>query len=392
MYDSYKKLNQNDSALINRLIVLNMIKSNNEITRAEIAAKTGLRTSTVSYIIQDLKESNLIKEASVKKERKNGKGNKPFIIQLNNEKNILLGIDLKKGESNLIGMNISNQVIFSHKFDLHFIKPAEIESLLIDIIIKIREEYKEKKILGIGIAAPAVIDPEKKEIILSNVLNINHFILGRQVEDAVGVPVFLENNANASAYGEYFIHYRKDYNYLYFIYFHLNQSPQIKNIGLGSGIIIGGEIYHGELFSAGEIGDIIINAARLTIKQNQDFNEHTSLIDLFEQEHYRRSLPAQQLIRDFGFRIGEAIADTINVINPGIVVIGGDHSFTHEGFFNSLKTGIEKNLVSVLRNKIKISTSFLGEESSAIGAAVLAEKKVLSPDFFRRILYREEAV
>lgn len=386
MHKEYTKLNQNDSALINRLIVLNIIKNRKEVTRNDIAKETGLRTSTISYIIQDLKKSNLIEEREIKKERTNVKGSKPFIIKLNYENNYLIGIDLKMDSAVIVGMNLANKVFFRNNYEFNFNTEEEIEDKLIKFVSEIKQQYTNKKILGIGIGIPGVVDPGKNEIILSNVLNIKNLVLGNKLQKKFNIPVFLENNANASAYGEYILYHKNRYNYLFFIYFHLNKIGELQNTGIGSGIVIAGEIYHGEMFAAGEIGDIVFNAAKGILIEDQSFDFRVELIKLLQQAENEKSEIAQKIVSKFGFKIGETIADTINIINPGIVIVGGDYPIEYGGFFESIKKGIEKELVSFFRYRIPIVKSLLGKECVAIGAATVAEKNILSPKFFSKIL------
>ncbi len=386
MNKNYTKLNQNDSAVINRLIVFNLVKNFKEITRVEIAEKTGLQTSTITYIIQDLKKANLVMEKEVKKENENGKGNKPFIVKLNYESNYLIGIDLKKDSLSLICMSIDNKIFARKTYRISFNHPSSLVDKIVKIINNIKSKYTNKKLLGVGIGIPGVVDPYKSEIVISNVLNIKKLIIDNDITDRIGAPIFVENDANVSAYGEYFLHYRNIYNYLFFIYFRLNKIGEIQNTGIGSGIVINGEIYHGEMFAAGEIGDIVFNAARGILVEDTSFDFRVELIKLLHQAEIEKSPESQRIVSNFGLKIGETIADTINIINPGIVVIGGDYPIEYGGFFDSILNGIEKDLLSFFRGKLPIRKSFLGNDCVSIGAATIAEKNIFSPKYFSSIM------
>jgi len=258
----YKKLNQENSSYINRLIVFNLIKSKKSIKRNEISKETGLRASTISYIIRDLKKANLIIETEIAEKRILVKGVKPFIVNIDNEKNYLIGIEIKENEFHIVGIRLDDSILFKETFEVK--SDLTITDNIINIIEQTKSNYSSKRLLGVGIGIPGVINPQNNEIIISNVLDLKNFRIDGNFIKKIGVPVYLENNANSASYGEYISFYKNKHNYLIFIYFQFKGTGKFNKVGIGSGIIIGGEIYHGELYAAGEIGDIIFNS----IKEN----------------------------------------------------------------------------------------------------------------------------
>lgn len=378
---NYKKLNQANSSLINRLNVFILIKSKKSITRNEISNETGLRASTISYIIRDLKKANLITEIEESDIRSNVKGVKPYLVKIDNQKNYFIGIEITSSKIFVLGVLLDGSTFFSNSF--HFSKNSNLINELIEIIKETKRNYSSKRLLGVGVGIPGVVDIKKKEIIISNVLGIRNFKFNSGIENDIGAPLFIENNANAAAYGEYISFYKDKHNYLFFIYFQMKDIENSAGTGIGSGIIIGGEIYHGEMYSAGEIGDIILNAVKHIYKNNNSIYKNFNIYELLNKGQEPDNV---EFISKIAFSIGEALGDSINILNPGAVIIGGDSPLDRLNFFENIKKGIEQNIVSFYRGKILIEKSKLGAEAVAKGAAFIAEKNVFTPEYFEKIL------
>ena len=124
--------------------------------------------------------------------------------------------------------------------------------------------------------------------------------------------------------------------------------------GIGSGIMIDGEIYSGSGNSAGEVGHIIIDG-------NKTFEE----------------LAAKKSFQKYGDRskvIGIGVANLINVLNPDIVILGGGGILTGKVYLKTVRSVAKKYIASLLAQKTPIIKSRLGELGPALGAAIMSQK------------------
>ncbi|MBU1077113.1 MAG: ROK family transcriptional regulator [Spirochaetes bacterium] len=386
--DNFLKIDQNNAAVFNRLKVLKLIIEKKNIKRVEIAKQTGLQTSTLTYIIQDLKNLDLIKEA-VSEDALKSKGVKPNIITLNEEDNYVMGFDIKPGEIKVVVKNLADRIIHQAAFKMVFSKTRAVEQLA-GIYTKLAKDIlPSKKILGVGIGLPGVVSKNDNEIIVSNLLKIEKFPLGKLLSQKIKVPVFLENNANAAAYGDYIANYRQVTQNLFLLLFHLNGAKSIRDIAVGSGLIINREVYYGDFHAAGEIGDIFdgIISSLAKDKDAQALVSKSLLDQLKASGKPGKANPKDsKLIRELGFRLGEVISNVINIINPSVVLIAGDHSIDQTDFFQSIKEGIKDNLVSFIREKVRINKADFGEYNISVGAAFMASREILTYQYFNELL------
>lgn len=375
--DNLFKIDRSSAASMNRLNVLKQIIEKKRIKRIEISRLTRLQTSTLTYIIQDLKALNLIRESAADEKGKQ-KGVKPNIITLNEEDNFVLGFDVRPKEVRIVVKNLADRIVHREKKAMVFEPEKAVENIS-GLFQKVKREFADRKILCLGLGVPGVVHAPQNSIILSNLLKVGDFPLGRLVGEKIRCPVFLENNANLAAYGEYVLVYKEKTRNLFYLLFHLDEANPLKETGIGSGIIINGDIYHGDFFAAGEMGDIF-DGILMNLKSGNNASFFSrSLPGLLagggSEEHAR-------LILELGSRIGAILSHVVNIINPFAVIIGDDAAIEETDFFRSIKTGIRDNLVSFIRERIQINPSSFAEYNVAIGAACLAGRHVLSHEYF----------
>jgi predicted NBD/HSP70 family sugar kinase len=379
--ENFSKLDRSSAATINRLNVLKWIIEKRKVKRMEISKLTKLQTSTLTYIIQDLKALNMVREEALN-EGTGGKGVKPNTISLNEDDNFVLGFDIRPRDIRVIVKNLADRIIHSEKRPLPFNARTVVEDIC-GIVADVKKSIKGKKFLGLGVGLPGVVNTDTRRVQLSNLLNLRDFPLGEMLEKRLKLPVQIENNANLAAYGEYVLNYKNKTQNLFYLLFHLDESNNIRKTGIGSGIIINREIYHGDYFAAGEMGDIFDNILSSISSGKQPRFLSRSLLHLLRSSG---TSGHSRLLLSLGFKIGEVISQVINIINPSMVVIGDDDFIKGTDFFKSIKEGIRHNLVSFIRDNIQITASGFAGNNVAIGAACLCSKKILSYEYFHELM------
>jgi predicted NBD/HSP70 family sugar kinase len=232
---------------INRQIILNHIREKSPISRAEIARFTALQRSTVSLIVEELKGIGLIEEI----EGESSGGRPPQLLSLRTAHAVAVGVDLGKKRTIVATSDLAGRILEREEFltDNDFEKTIE-------RIIKTVKYFVNKNggsIEGIGVSIPAMVEPHSGTVLLVPHFNWHNPAVAERIKVAVGLPVKIDNDANAAALAE-----------LWFGRPEINQVRDFVLVlihkGIGTGIVFDGQIYRGKGGIAGEFGHMTIGS------------------------------------------------------------------------------------------------------------------------------------
>ena len=398
-------------SVINESIVLNYIRENSLLTRAKIAKSLNISAPTVSKIVDNLIKNNYILETE--KAMSSG-GKRATKLVFNKEIGFTISVDLSKKniiiaqldfESNIINRYVGFKIIHT---DINILDKiiSEIKLFLNKFQIKLINDDKTNNFGNISIGVPANIDRFSGTIISAplfrNWLNLN---LKEYIENVFRVPVFVENIVNLSAIGENQFGAGKKIDNLVFF--------EISN-GIGAGIIIENSLFNGSTNSAGEIGFTVNKLEDLKFKYNIkgklekeisienieknvvkliNKGKKTMIIDLVNKDlseidiniifeaASEGDLFANEIINEVIGKIAIVVINTILILNPQLIIIGGQISSTpsiNELVIKPLKK-IVKNILPFNAPKIKIA--LLGENAGILGASFMAIDTITGSKF-----------
>lgn len=271
---------------------------------------------------------------------------------------------------------------------------------LIEIIRTFLEEAKSESldIIAIGLGAPGIINIKKG--IMAVAPNLPDWVdvpLRDIIGENTGIPVVLDNDANAWAFGEKWIGAGRDFQDFILI---------TLGTGMGGGIIHKGDIFHGADGMAGEIGHMTVNpdgpvcgcgnngclqvyaSAKGIVERTIGAIEagaETKLRELTEGNFYRISSDmvyeaakegdsfARDIMREMGRYLGIGMANLINIFNPEAIIIGGGVSEAWDLFIEPAKKEIQRRAFIIPAERTAIIQSSLSE-GGLIGAAGIAMK------------------
>ncbi|MGI6536804.1 MAG: ROK family transcriptional regulator [Caldicoprobacterales bacterium] len=233
----------------NRSLILNMIKSEGKISRAELSKRTGLSRGGMTPIINELLKLGLIIETGVSV---TGSGRRPINLELNASGCHAIAVDWTRKKFTVAVVDFLGSIIAEK--DYNFIENDTLDHIikvLKDVIKEFLNKFKFNRIAGIGIVAPGPLDINKG-IILSppNFWGWKNIPIKQILEETFNIPVILDNNANAYAIAEK--NYGREKKYRNFIY-------AVVDEGIGAGIIMDNRIYRGKGGFGSEIGHISID-------------------------------------------------------------------------------------------------------------------------------------
>jgi predicted NBD/HSP70 family sugar kinase len=200
------------------------------------------------------------------------------------------------------------------------------------------------------------------------------------MERRLGVPVQLENDANVGALGEKVFGAARGVDEM--IYIRLSA-------GIGAGLIVGGRPYQGALGFAGEIGHVLADEDGLICRCGnrgclETVASPVAVAALLERS-MGRPVSVQHLIElvaegdrgarravaDAGEAVGRALAMLVNVLNPELIVVGGDLASAGAVLLDPIRDAIERHAVGPASASLRVTTGTLGDRAEVLGAAGL---------------------
>lgn len=227
---------------INSKLVLNTLRKHQPLSRVELARLSGLQPSTVSLIVEQLVSEDWLEEGDFVK---GAMGRRPRLISLSS-KRCVVGIDVHPKQTTLGIVDVSGSIVCQGCVPLPD-DPAAAINRLIQAVHDLRAEHPDRTFAGIGMCLPGRTDPTATHLIFAPNLRWPIVDLKVKMESATGLPVHLENVANACALLEVW-HSEKE---------HLHDLVAVEvSEGLGTGLFINGAIVRGTGGMAGEFGHI----------------------------------------------------------------------------------------------------------------------------------------
>src|SRR5699024_2403668 len=379
-----KTWNQHQVKKQNKSLILETIMKNFPISRADIANQTGLNKGTVSSLVNDLLVEELIYESGP---GKSSGGRRPVMLLFNQLAGCSIGIDL--GVNYLLGVltDLNGNILHQENINFNNLTYEEIIDHLfkvIDLLVKAAPSTPYG-IIGIGIGVPGIVRKDG-EVLLAPNLNWKNVQLKSIIEETYNVPVIIENEANAGAYGEKKFGVGKNFNNIVYV---------SVGIGIGVGLILNRKLYKGNSGFSGEMGHMTINvngdkcrcgnigcwelyaseqalvknAERLGIKPVADEElSLDSLIKLAENEDENTI----NLFAQIGDYIGVGINSIINTFNPEQIIIGNRMASARQWVSKSIKTRIVNQAMDFHQQDFNLNFSKLTTHSSALGAAAFS--------------------
>ena len=232
---------------INRDIVLELIRTNQPISRADLARRSGLQRSTVSQIVEQLIKENWVREGSIATAPR---GRRPTLVGLN-EDLVAIAVDVHPKQAIVAVVDLNGRLLSRSLVPLTS-DPAASVRLIIECMQRTHATIPRKSTEGIGISLPGRVDPASQRLTFAPNLHWPEFDLKKAIEAKMGLPVKLENAATAALLAE-----------LTFARMDGTRDAVLVTIseGVGAGVLSNGQLVSGHRGMAGEFGHIIVDPA-----------------------------------------------------------------------------------------------------------------------------------
>lgn len=231
--------------IINRDIVLELIRASQPISRADLARRSGLGRSTVSQIVEQLIGENWVREGAMGSPPR---GRRPTMVGLN-EDLVAIAVDIHPRQASVALVDLNGRLLSRSPVPLTS-DPAASIKLIIDCMQRMHRTAPRKSTEGIGISLPGRVNPATQRLIFAPNLKWRDFDIKKMVETRMGLPVLMENDATACLLAE-----------LTFARMDGVRDAVLVAVaeGVGTCVLTNGQLVSGHNGMAGEFGHVPID-------------------------------------------------------------------------------------------------------------------------------------
>lgn len=369
-------LTHQNAATLNRNMVLNYIKNNAPVSRTDIWEKIGLSRASATQIIKQLIEQGFVYE---KGEGESRGGRKPCYLEFNSSARNIIVFDWHL--KTLFLCNLNSDLIFRRSVSME--NHASPNEFLDKITTSVNEIIKTQKldldkIIGFGLVMPGMIDPYSGTIILSSEQKWENVNLMKMIEDATRISTAIETEGNMLALGEFLYGLGKEAKDFVML--------DIEEDGMGSALILGGQLQRGSNNMSGEIGHI-----SLSLEGPKCSCGKKGCIEAFLKAALRKKSSSWK--EEAASYIGLALSIVVNILDPKIAVLSGSIiEKSPEEFIASIRNATIGNVLKAENRNIRIEKSLLGKEARVKGICGLIYEKNFSNTYCRESAIKNKKI
>ncbi|TGD88075.1 ROK family protein [Mycolicibacterium sp. CH28] len=368
--------------------VFALIRDGVATTRTDVREMTGLSRTAVGARVSALARRGLVSEGE---EGPSTGGRPPALLRFNAEAGVVLSAAIGRSRTRLAVCNLAG--------DIHALTDIDSEirigpdDLMPDLVKRLEVLLDENgrdagDVLGVGVSLPGTVDQQRGCSLAAPVMSgWDGVPLEPYFRKLTSAPIVLDNDTNVLALSE-----RRGGLKAY------DDLLLIKaSTGLGAGIVSGGVLQRGALGAAGEFGHNKTAAAagllcrcgdtgcleaiaggwalvRTLREQGRPVNHIRDVVELANHGDGE----VRRLLRESGRHVGEVIAAAVNLLNPAVLVIGGDMSGAYDVFVAGLRETLYGNATALATRHLQVVPSTYGDKAGNIGSAALVLDRILS--------------
>ena len=388
---------------LNRALVLTYVREHEPITRVDIARSTGLSRTTVSAIIDELLNQGLLREGSTQQAGASG-GRRATLVHFNASAGVMLGVDMGRSHLTILVCDLAANILArrSGPFDVDRGPDACLPWLIAELRAALAEHgIPWTQVVGVGVAMPGPMDASlQRPIKPPRMPGWDGVDVRGILADELGVPIYLDNDANLGALGES----------RYGAGVGVPDLTYVKvGTGIGGGLVMAGRIYRGSVGSAGEIGHVTVDpdgplcdcgnrgclealvgahmitrdaAAGVSLRASGEALTGTAatpaLAEIAQPDvadvvtaALQGDAAALAALNHAGELIGVVLASLVNLINPSLILVGGSVARAGDLLLDPIRRTIAARSFSVASARISVRAGDLGDNATALGGVAM---------------------
>lgn len=363
---------------MNEALVLGIIHDFGPIPRSEIAERAGLSLAGISSIVASLIEQGVVVEES---RGESTGGRRPTLLAINRAAGLVIGVKLASDQAVVVLTDLGGEMV--ERRSLPITSGATLEAV-VDALGGVVDEFRaanaDAHFLGLGLGMAGIIDRDQGVCRYSPFLRWQNAPVRHALTERVSMPVIVENDVNALTLAERWFGAGA-------------QSPHFLvvtlGIGVGMGVMLNGELFRGSRDGAGEFGHstVIENGplcncgkrgcveAYVSESALQRAASAANGADLTLDQAIERARAGDAAIlavfRDAGHVTGFALASILNVLNPSLVIVGGEGVQYLDLLLPSLEAALREHSFYDLFEDVDLVVEPWADDAWARGAAGL---------------------
>ncbi|HEV7128102.1 MAG TPA: ROK family transcriptional regulator [Ktedonobacterales bacterium] len=388
----------------NRRVVLNRVREHGPITRVAIAQQTGLSRTTVSSIIEALLHEGLVREGDTLSATAAG-GRRAILVHFNAAAGYILGVDMGRTHLTLLLTDLAAQIVGrrSGPFRIDQGPDAGLAQLVLELNGFLAEQGGDwSQVVGIGLGISAPLDASVQQLVSPpGMPGWNGVDVRRALKQQLGVPIYVDNDANMGALGESRYGAGRGISDLAYIKI---------GTGIGGALVIGGQVYRGSRGSAGEIGHMTMDEqGPLCACGNRGCLEAVAsadaiVADALAESASRRLAPPSDAVPDppgppgapahldiaevvraaqwgdpasqaalerAGKHVGVALAGLVNLTNPSLILVDGGVARAGDRLLDPIRRAVAARSLAVASQHVRIAVGELRENAIAFGGVAM---------------------
>ncbi|MEV5894648.1 ROK family transcriptional regulator [Nonomuraea fuscirosea] len=364
--------------------ILQLIRKGTCRTRKELIEYTGLSRSTITDRVDRLIDAGYIHESGV---GVSGGGRPPSVLDVDAARRLLLVADLGASHARVALTDLAARPMAEERAEMRIeLGPDAVLSWVREAFQRMldRAGRPTGDVCGVGLDLPGSVDHATGRVIRSFLMpGWDDHPVGEAIGSMFDVPVLVENDANAMALGEWWSSWRGT-----------DSLILIKvSTGIGTGIVLDGQIYRGVEEAAGNIGHVRLRetddrvctcGSRGCVASLASGHALATDLGMTSSRDVVRLVHAGDpgaiaRVQEAGRTLGVVLATAVSLLNPGVLVLAGDMAQTREHYLTGIREVVYRRSLPYTTRNLEIVTSSLGDRAGIVGMAVIVMEHVLSP-------------
>lgn len=369
--------------------LLDLIRSGDGSTRSDLVELTGLARSTISQRVDGLITSGFLVETG---EARSTGGRPPRTLEFNESVGVVLAADIGATHSRFAVCNMNAEPLAEIAMDMPVADgPEAVLSTTEEVFDSLLKDtgWTAADVQAVGIGVPGPVDfaagrAEHPPIMFG----WHDYPIRDRIAAKYEATVLVDNDVNIMALGE-----------------HWDLDPRVDDMlfvkvgtGIGSGLILGGRLHRGARGTAGDIGHIRVNdgtvvcncghlgclegsagGAALAEQLADKGLDATSARDVTALA-ISGNQDAIAAVREAGRSLGVVVSSVVNMLNPAVIVVGGDIARTGQLLLAGVREVVYQRSTALSTSELQIQQSRLDDRAGIIGAAALVLEHILDPE------------
>lgn len=393
-----------DQALVRKVntsLVLDALRLHAPISRAELSARTGLNRSTISSIVSELINDGFVQETNLEDAKIGRPG---MLLTLNPRGGFAVGLEIGVDFLSILVTDFVANGLWRRRmsFDPQLGCDAILQ-MAADLTSQALDFGRQQGLnpLGIGIGVPGLVDINEGKLVFAPNLRWYDVPLRSLWSDRFGLPVFVENEANAAALGEYYFGAARGVdNFVYLS----------AGIGLGGGILIGGRLFRGSNGYGGEVGHMsiqpdgdlcgcgkrgcwetlvgpraVVRRVRKTLEAGKESqisqmvngNLKAITFETVIEAANAGDVVALAALDEVAVNLGIGVANLVNIFNPQMIVLGGALNLASSYLLPAMQNAVCQNALKPACQGLRFTGSAHGTDACVMGTIALVLDDIL---------------